>query len=469
MPCPVGAWAASAPGRIALRAPDAVLTYGAWHERVLTATQRLRAAGVERGSRLALSRPNGVDLLTLLMAAFRIGAIACPLNPAFPEEYRKTLLERLGSTLGISGGGWGGGGTSGQGGLSGRSGPSGAAPPRAVWRLDLPATIIFTSGSTGAPEAAALSLRNHVEAARLSNANIPLGPGDSWLLSLPLHHVAGFGVLFRCLIAGATIVLPDPGVGLREYAAVSGAAHISLVARQLAQWLDGASAGPRPNAILLGGSAIPAPLLDRALDAGLPVHTSYGMTETASQIAATPPGATRAQLATSGRPLARDSVRIGEGGLIEVNGPTRFLGYWADGAVHAPFGEDGWFRTSDCGYFDADGFLHVTGRKDNVFIAGGENIQPEAVERALLRLPGITRAVVAPAPHPEFGATPAAFVECDGPLDPGGIREALGRVLPRFQIPRHIFAWPADLGQEGMKISRRDFAEEAERLVRQHR
>jgi len=324
--------------------------------------------------------------------------------------------------------------------------------------------MIFTSGSTGNPKAAVLSLRNHIENARLSNANIPLAPGDTWLLSLPMHHVAGFGVLFRCLVAGATIALPEPGAPLACAIETSGATHISLVARQLAQVLDAGARLGGLKAILLGGSAIPAPLIDRALAAGLPIHTSYGMTETASQIAATPPGATRAQLASSGRPLAADAVRIDEGGRIQVAGPTRFMGYWRDGALESPFDDAGWFTTSDCGYLDIEGFLHVTGRKDNVFIAGGENIQPEEIERALCALPGIMQAIVVPLAHPEFGATPVAFVACSGALDAAKISDALLRVLPRFKVPRHFYCWPGEHAEGGMKVSRAALARRAAEL-----
>ena len=139
----------------------------------------------------------------------------------------------------------------------------------------------------------------------------------------------------RCLVAGATIALPEPGAPLACAIETSGATHISLVPRQLAQVLDAGARLGGLKAILLGGSAIPAPLIDRALATGLPIHTSYGMTETASQIAATPPGATRAQLASSGRPLAADAVRIDEDGCIQVAGPTRFAGYWRGGVIQS--------------------------------------------------------------------------------------------------------------------------------------
>lgn len=454
VPCLVAHWAETAPDGIALRSEEEQVTWAEWHARIADLECSLRKAGTGNGTRVGLTLPAGERLLSTLLALYRIGAVACPVNPQFPEDYREGLLARLDCGLVI-------GEEKGCDLYPKFPAPQATTP---VWCIDQAATMIFTSGSTGNPKTAVLSLRNHLENARVSNTNIPLAPEDTWLLSLPMHHVAGFGVLFRCLVAGATIALPEPGAPLANAIETSGATHISLVARQLAQLLDAGAHLETLKAILLGGSAIPAPLIERAQAAGLPIHTSYGMTETASQIAATPPGATRAQLASSGCPLAADALRIDECGCIEVKGPTRFLGYWRAGVLQCPFDNAGWFTTSDCGYLDDEGFLHVTGRKDNVFIAGGENIQPEEIERALCALPGITQAIVVPVAHPEFGATPVAFVACSGALDAAEISEALLRALPRFKVPRHFYPWPSELADGAMKISRAALARRAAEL-----
>lgn len=459
-PCRVAQWAEAAPHGIALRYGDEYVTWAEWHERIALLEGQLRKLGAARGTRVGLSMPVGEALLSTLLAIYRIGAVACPVNPQFPSDYRDGLLAPLDCGILIGEEGGPGACRNGK-----QNAPMYSTAP--LWCLDAPATMIFTSGTTGAPKAAVLSLQNHLENARISNANIPLAPGDVWLLSLPMFHVAGFGVLFRCLVAGATIGLPEPGMPLVRAIEMFGATHISLVARQLIQLLDSGRHFSSLKAILLGGSAIPAALIDRALAADLPIHTSYGMTETASQIAATPQGATRAQLATSGRPLAPDAIRIGADECLQINGPVRFLGYWGDGTMVVPFDDDGWFPTSDYGHFDEDGFLHITGRRDNVFIAGGENIQPEEVERALYAIAGVNQAMVVPVPHPEFGTTPVAFVDCDKMLDEGRLRELLGRTLPRFKVPRFILPWPEDLA-EGMKISRRALAERAEIQLNGH-
>ena len=460
--CPVAARAAKGPNDLAIWSPEKYISYAEWHKGACALTELLSKQGVTSGSRIAFSFPLKPGLLTTLVSLFRIGAVAFPVDRAFPTPYRNDLHRRLGCDLDIA--------TNDEPPKERSDAeraivpmPAERDPERYTWPLEGPATAVLTSGSSGDPKIALLSLANHLAAARAANGNIPLGPEDTWLLSLPMHHVAGCGILFRCLLAGARIALPGH-LPLREAIVQSSATHVSLVARQLAQLMD---AGPVPplKAILLGGSAIPGPLLDRAFDAGLPIHTSYGMTEMATQVTATPPGASREMLDTAGWPLAPGTIRIGAGGRIEVNGPARFLGYWEDGALLEPFDDEGWFTTGDIGYLNDSGCLHVTGRADNMFAAGGENIQPESIERALLRVPGITQAIVVPVPHPEFGATPVAFVECAGILDAGAIRGALSGILPRFMVPQYVLPWPSDVTGESMKINRRALIEEARRQI----
>jgi o-succinylbenzoate---CoA ligase len=471
--CPIARWANEAPTTIALKVYHGIsLSYAEWHAHIDRYEAALAKHSVKSGQRVALCLECSVDYLTVLIALFRMGAVACPIDPAFPEAYRAARLAQLDCQHVIvdenertsPDSGW----------ISlvelrNSTAPSAHADTTTTtWPLDSPATIVFTSGSTGQPKAAVLSLGNHVANAAYSNINLPLATGDVWLLSLPLHHVAGLGILFRCIQAGATIGIPDAIESLEGAAEDLGATHFSLVARQLARLLDTSSDTAvlsRAKGILLGGSAIPTALLATAQERGLPIFTSYGMTEMATQVTTTPPGANLETLRSSGQAQQPDAIRIGAADVIEVNGLTRFLGYWEHGALREPFDGDGWFTTGDRGYFDERGNLHITGRADNMFVSGGENIQPECVERALCDLDGITQAVVVPIPHPEFGATPVAFVEDATHRTPADIQEALSSVLPPCQHPRHLLPWPNALAREGMKINRAAFIREAEQTL----
>ena len=154
-----------------------------------------------------------------------------------------------------------------------------------------------------------------------------------------------------------------------------------------------------------------------------------------------------------------------EEGEILVQGATLFQGYLEGDAVQQPFGANGWFHTGDLGWIDADGFLHVRGRMDNMFISGGENIQPEEIEAALSALPGVSQAVVVPVADDEFGQRPIAFVRgTDEALPLETLADQLEDLLPRFKIPHSYYPWPAIA--EGMKVSRAAFRRHAEELVR---
>jgi len=333
--------------------------------------------------------------------------------------------------------------------------------------LEQPATLIFTSGSSGEPKEALHSYGNHYWNAVASNRNIPVYPGDRWLLSLPLYHVAGIGIVFRCLVGGAAVAIPEPGQPLGHAIRQLGATHVSLVATQLHRLLDdkdGIAALAGLKAILLGGSAIPENLIRRACALGLPIHTSYGLTEMASQVTTTRTGDPLDALLTSGRPLADDTVAISEDGEILVRGKTLFQGYREGGTVAPPLTPDGWFATGDVGRVDAEGCITVIGRKDNLFIVGGENVQPEAIERALCRVEHVAEAVVVPISDDEFGCLPVAFVrnEAGAMLDADGLREYLAGELPHHAVPRHFFSWPEDGPSPEAKVNRRDFVTRAE-------
>jgi O-succinylbenzoic acid--CoA ligase len=329
--------------------------------------------------------------------------------------------------------------------------------------LDRHATVVFTSGSTGVPKGALHTFGNHYFSARGSNANIALEPQDRWLHSLPLYHVGGISIVFRCLLAGASVALPEPVASLGEAIACSGATHVSLVSTQLLRLLREEGFDPSGlKAILLGGGPMPGYLLEEALARKLPVHTSYGLTEMASQVTATPPGASREELRTSGRPLPHRELSISEDGEILVRGETLFAGYIEREAIELPIDAESWFHTKDLGELDAEGYLRVRGRKDNLFLSGGENVQPEEVEEALCLLEGVEAAVVVPVPDPEFGFRPAAFVRTTGGVvEPKKLKHALEPVLARFKIPVAYYEWPEAIG--GMKADRSALAERARR------
>jgi len=230
----------------------------------------------------------------------------------------------------------------------------------------------------------------------------------------------------------------------------------------------------------LGGASITAALLSDAVRKRMPVYLTYGLTEMASQVAT---GGAAQPLAP--QVLPHREMSIADNGEILVRGETLFAGYVENGSIACPLDSQGWFHTGDLGSIDHDGALTVTGRKDNMFISGGENIQPEQIEAALTAIDGIRDALVVPVEDREYGHRPVAFVRCDENIslsDPQSIMSEserfrfdyvslsneLSRTLPRFMIPVAIYPWPHDYEASGIKADRQFFRELAEKLYRSH-
>lgn len=261
---------------------------------------------------------------------------------------------------------------------------------------------------------------------------------------LPLYHVGGLAILFRCLEAGATMVVPDPSWSITEAVRRLHPTVVSMVPTQLRRCLEDSDADfSRLRRVLMGGAPLPDTLQKAALVRGIPLAWSYGMTETASQIAATRPGQ---PVEAAGALLPHAEVRIGEDQEILVRGPSVAMGEWSEEGIRPLVDENGWLHTRDRGRFEGE-MIRVDGRLDRMFISGGENIQPEAIEAALLSLEGVTAAVVVPLPDAEFGERPAAWVQ-------GGWGEAsvetwisgLRECLPGYMIPVHFEPWEPGQG-----------------------
>ena len=471
VPCPLRSAALSSPGAPAIVGCGGTITFAELDRRVTSVVKRIEALDLEDGARFALYLPKSADHVALLLALIRAGHVACPLSTRLPPAGVTPLLRKAGCRALISHND-----TPDLAGVRalhpetlleshmGKDSPPLSDPTPLA--LDRPATVVFTSGSTGGSKAALHTFGNHYLNAEGSNANITLAPEDRWLLSLPLYHVGGLSILFRCLIARAAVALPEPDATLGEAIAKTGATHVSLVSTQLLRLLREENLdAEKLEAILLGGGPMPASLLDEAVSRSLPVFASYGLTEMASQVTATRRGASREELRTAGRPLPHREVGIAGNGEILVRGETLFAGYLDGERLDLPLDEDGWFRTNDLGELDENCNLRVRGRRDNLFISGGENIQPEEIEETLIRLEGIEEAVVVPVPDEEFGERPVAFVRTDGRrVQPESLVRDLENLLPRYKIPRTFHAWPGDSPREGMKVDRTLFRNRARGL-----
>ncbi|MGB4062220.1 MAG: fatty acid--CoA ligase family protein [Azonexus sp.] len=297
------------------------------------------------------------------------------------------------------------------------------------------ALIIATSGSEGKPRAVLLGNAQLDAAAANSNACLPLHPGDLWLNCLPLYHIGGQSILWRCARAGATVLLHD-GFSAEQVAtdlAAHPVTHISLVPAMLALLLDlGAKPPASLRVALIGGAALSRTLYDRAIAAGWPLYPSYGMSETAAQFATFNPADGAWHEGLVGRPMPGHDIRTGADGRLLVRGPQVMRGYLDGSGIDA----DGWLTTGDLGHIDDGGRLTILGRADDMLISGGRNVHPQEIEYCLAACPGVLDVAVTGRPDPLWGDLIVALVV--GPVSPADLLAHARHHLPSAALPRKI-------------------------------
>ncbi|MBF0278510.1 MAG: o-succinylbenzoate--CoA ligase [SAR324 cluster bacterium] len=428
--------------------------------------------GIKKGEVVSLVLPNSLECLVILLALFRMGGIAAPINIRFPEQQIRQLIDSLGGSCVVIP----------REKLHDYPGPIHAMvcedlinsqnsreSEKILFDPEQPVTVVFTSGSSGDPKAALHSYKNHYFSALGSNENIPVGPGDRWLLSLPLFHVGGLAILFRTLLGGGTVVIPKNLQDLFQCLETYQITHASLVNTQLLRLLkEGRFKDKKTNlkSILLGGGPLSPELLKRACELNLPLFASYGSTEMSSQIATTPPGAPLKILKNAGKVLKYRSVKVAENGEVLVRGETLFLGYLSEKKLISPVDEEGWYHTGDRGLLKNDSLI-LLGRIDRMFISGGENVYPEEIERAFSSLPEVEQVFVVPVSDDEYGSRPAAFLKMkDSSKMTRAIADArLGRVLARYKIPDYFLPWPEEIENQGFKVNFKQMIEIARKSL----
>ena len=295
------------------------------------------------------------------------------------------------------------------------------------------ALIISTSGSAGRSRAVLLGDAQLDSAAAASNQCLPLGPGDLWLNCLPLYHIGGQAILWRCARAMAGVLLHQGfnveavANDLRQYPVT----HISLVPAMLAQLIERQIKAPSGLCVtLIGGAALSRPLYDKAINLGWPLYPSYGMSETSAQLATFKPGDGVWHEGLVGRPMPNHEIRINPDGRIAVRGPQVMLGYLQGGGVDYA----GWLTTDDLGSLDSNACLTVTGRADDMLISGGRNVHPLEVESCLAACPGVSDVAVTGLPDPIWGDLIVALIV--GTTGQSALLAHARQHLPTAALPR---------------------------------
>ena len=379
--------AAATPAAPALVFEGSTTTYAELHDDAQQSAEELRSTGLGAGSLMPIAAVAVPGTVVFLTSGPRVGATIAPFGPT---------------------------------------------PPQGEPDPDLDAyAIVTTAGSSGDPKGVILTRGNVDAAIAASRARLGNDATDRWLLCLPLYHIAGLSVIWRSLSAGGSVLIHDRFDAERVAEALKSgqASMVSLVPTMLHRLLD-ADSGPYDGlrAVLVGGGPANRELVERGLDAGLPVLTTYGTTETASQVATVASGEEYESLGTTGRPLDGMTVTFDDGEIL-VDGPAVSPGYLGDPPRNGPH------RTHDLGHLDGQGRLVVTGRKDDIILSGGEKVVPQHVEAVLESFPGIDRAIVVGVADDDWGQAAVAVIEGE-PIDEEALGARARAALPTHEVPK---------------------------------
>jgi o-succinylbenzoate---CoA ligase len=407
------------PRQPALIAGERTMTFAELEREAAAAARRFAGLGVTPGDRVALFAEPSIEHAVLLHGLAKLGAVAAPLDPSAPGTDQVALLGALEPALVVREPG------------EVLDAPEADVPLDASLDSDAPHSVIHTSGTSGQPKAVTLTYGNHLWNAVGSGVRIGVSPSDRWLCCMPLHHVGGFAILVRGALYRIAIELEPFDADAVAAAIEHRATIVSLVPTMLMRLLDAGTPLDRLRCALVGGGPLPQPLLERALDAGVPVAPTYGLTECASQVATMSPGEAGERPGSAGPPILTTELRIDDDGVICVRGPSV-----APGEV----GEDGWLHTSDVGRLDEEGYLYVLGRSDDMIVTGGKNVAPAEVEQALLEHPAVADAAVHGREDPEWQEAVVATVVLAGATEvtEDALREFCRARLAPHKIPKAV-------------------------------
>lgn len=473
-------WAVERPDQRALFEAGRALTYAEMDERTQRMALGMRALGLAAGDRIAWVGKNSDLYFLLFYAAARVGIVMAPIGwrLAPPEQAwiindTRARIVFLGEGFESASGAWIGQldhaptlmtDAQARGWIAGLAetvlSPDDAAGP------DAAVLQLYTSGTTGNPKGAVLSNRNlfALRAARPDDAPayMTVGADEAILVCMPVAHIGGTGLGIMALSAGVpAIILPEFNPsdvfdaveqhGISRFFLVPAALHLLLQHPRCA-----AVDFSRIRYIIYGAAPIPLELLRAAMrvfDAQF--IQAYGMTETTGTIVALPPedhdpsGSTRMRAAGKALPGVElkvvdtegQTLPVGEVGEIMTRSSNNMTGYWSlPEATRATMTDDGWVRTGDAGYLDADGYLFIHDRVKDMIISGGENVYPAEVESAIFGHPEVLEVAVFGVPDAAWGeAVKAAVVpKPGGSVDTDSvIAWARERIAP-YKVPKTV-------------------------------
>ncbi|MBM7697705.1 O-succinylbenzoic acid--CoA ligase [Kurthia huakuii] len=440
------------PHRTALRFDKQAWTYKQLNEQSKQYASKLITLGIERGDRVAIYAPSTPAIIQMMLACMQLKCEMVLLNlrlSAYELAYQlddaaasailvaDELVERLPETAIV---------------LHRFSAIEAAAETPSLfndtWDDAATMTIMYTSGTTGFPKGVRQTVGNHVAVATSSLYNTGLRDDDAWLCTMPLFHISGFSMLVKCLVQGVRLDLYkkfDEKTIATEL--VNGTvSHMSVVAVTLERLITelearGAVVSPKFQMMLAGGGPVPESYLLRGFDRGIHIAQTYGMTETASQVATLSSEDALRKIGSAGKPLFFNHVRIdgalkpGDIGEICVKSAQVTPGYIGRFS-QCDSTKDGWLHTGDVGYLDAEGYLYVVDRRSDLIISGGENIYPAEIENVLAAHPAVKEVGVCGIDSDEWGQVPAAFIVAKDAAQCTQLEAYCQERLAHYKVPK---------------------------------
>lgn len=472
----IGYHAVNTPNAIALidHHSDRALSYGSLNERCNRGANYLKELGVGPGDRVALLAYNTTDLMELMFACQKLGAIFVPLNWRLAVPELQVIIDDCQPSVLFFGSEFA------------------AVATQLVTTLEIPLAslcdgldsdyerglqaasprfrfhpqchddtwiIMYTSGTTGTPKGACITHGNVLFSSLNQTLRFSLGNRSRCLTVLPLFHVGGLFLFatFLMHLGGSAVImrqfdpqvclslLADPELAITD---IFGVPTIFLFMSQLPAFAA-ADLG-HLHRVMVGGAPAPMELLEAYTAKGVPIGQGFGMTETATTGTALSAHHSLDKLGSSGLPALHAELRVvdtegrdvppGEVGELWIKGPAISPGYWNRPDANAASFTDGWFHTGDAVRVDEDGYYYIVDRWKDMFISGGENVYPAEIENALFSLKEVAEAAVIGVPDQRWGEVGCAYIalKSGARLPEQAVIDHCRAQLAGFKVPKHI-------------------------------
>lgn len=441
---------------------DASLTYAELDARTNRVANGLLALGAVPGDVIGVIAGNDLDVFPLLYGIARAGMAELPMNPRYTATEIGFQIEEAGATLTVA---------------PGRTelrdvldrGHDG--PPDVVVGEDDFFQVRFTSGTTGRPKAIATTQRAIGYMHQVTARELEYSSSDVALVTAPVAHAA-FHLAAATVAVGGTIVVESAFNPETIWAVCDryGVTHTFMAPTMVAMALDKPGSGQSLRGLFVTASTFPAAVKKRfrARFPQVKIYESYGATELGFATLLRPDAPSEKD-ATVGLPAFGYELKIldpegtraapGEIGEIYVRGPSMSFGYVGSIEMKPNQARDGWVSAGDLGSVDADGYLTVADRRDDLIVSGGLNVYPAEVEDVLLRTPGVVEVAVVGVPHEVWGHVVVAGIS--GDATDADLEAACRSELAGYKVPRHFLRLDELPKNPSGKILRRVVRDEA--------